>query len=197
MSNSTASKVLPRVSPAGRISFPQLFEAKQINGQGDPKFGCTMIFEPNAPGLQQMRDAVQKVISTKWNGKIPANYKDPFIDGDETGRPEYKGKVIIRLSAKADKRPEIVGPMKEPIGDPARIYSGAWCRVSYNAYGWTYMGKSGVSFGLGHVQLIRDGERLDGRGTADSVFDAYEDEGAWDDEQTAIGNNAGSTFDCI
>lgn len=195
MSSTNASSAA-RVTPMGRMSFPNLFEAKQINGEGDPKFGCTMVFEPNAPGLQQMRDAVQKVINTKWNGKTPDKYKDPFIDGDETGRPEYRGKIVVRFTSKADKRPQIVGAMKEPISDPAKIYSGCWCKVSYNAYGWTFMGRSGVSFGLGHVQFCRDGERFDGRGTADSVFDNFED-GDWEDDATATGQSAASTFDCV
>lgn len=175
MSNQTNKKA-QNVTPIGRISFPELFEAKQINGQGDPKFGCTMVFEPDDPGLEKMRDAVQRVIDNKWNGKVPGNYKDPFIDGDESGRPEYAGKVVLRFSSKEKNRPQVVNAQKLPITDPAEVYSGCYCRISYSCYPWEYMGKKGVSFGLGHVQKVRDGGRFDGRGTADTVFDEIEDE---------------------
>lgn len=180
---------MSNVTPVGRISFPNLFKAEQINGQGEPKFGCTMVFEPNDPGLAAMRAAVQAKINSKWNGKVPPNYKDPFLDGDEMNRPEYAGKVIIRFSSKADKRPQVVGSMRQIITDPAEVYSGCYCRVSYGCYTWKYMGKEGVSFGLGHVQKVREGERFDGRGTADSVFDDYEG----DDDVAYEG--ASSTFD--
>lgn len=181
---------MSNTSPVGRLSFPNLFKAEQINGQGEPKFGCTLIFDPGTPGLDKMRESVQKLINSKWNGKLPNKYKDPFLDGDEMDRPEYKGKIVIRFSCKADKRPEVVGPLKQPITDPAVIYAGCYCRVSYSCYTWEYMGKEGISFGLGHVQMVRNGERFDGRGTADSVFDEIED-----DDSEYETESAEDTFD--
>lgn len=174
-------------SPVGRLSFPQLFKAEQINGAGPAKFSATLIFEPNDPGLAKMREDVQKQIDRKWNGNVPSNYKDPFLLGDSMpNRPEYAGKVIVRFSCKEDKRPQIVGPLKEPITDPAVLYSGCYVRVSYNCYTWAHSGRVGVSFGLGHVQMVRHGDRLDGRGTADSVFTEIEpdaDDDSFDESQ--------------
>lgn len=169
-------------TPVGRLSFPNLFKAEQINGEGKPKYSCTVVFEPNTPGLREMRDAVQKLIDKKWNGKLPDRYKDPFLDGDDTERPEYKGKVVVRFATEEKNKPQIVGTMREPISDPARLYSGCYVRVNCNPYTWKFGNKEGISFGLNHVQFVRDGGRWDGRGNAEDVFTDIEPDDAETDD---------------
>src|SRR6516225_8219755 len=49
--------------------------------------------------------------------------------------------------------------------------------VYITPFAWTKSGKRGVSFGLNHLQIVKDGTRIDGRISADKAFDAIENEG--------------------
>ena len=157
-------------TPRGRVSFPSVFTATETPN-GDKKFQLTLIFDKDDPGLPKLEAEVEECMKRKW-GKKPAKYKSPFLDGDEDGKPEYKGKTFIRLSSKADRRPGVVDQDREPIeASDGSFYSGCYARASYNLYGWEYMGKHGVSFGLKNVQKMADGEPLDGRTKPEDDFD--------------------------
>jgi hypothetical protein len=159
------------VTPIGRASFPQLFEAAQVNGEGPEKYNLTLIIEPDAPGLKELEDQVADYIKVKFP-KLPKDLKTPILIGDDLDRPEYAGKIVLRLSCRADKhKPKVIDAMKNPITDPALFYSGCNCRATFTLYSWTYMGKSGVSIGLVDVQKVSENERLDGRPTTDSFGD--------------------------
>lgn len=52
------------------------------------------------------------------------------------------------------------------------FYPGAIVRAHLSAFSYDTDGNKGVSFGLNHVQKLAEGERIDGRQSADEVFDA-------------------------
>ena len=54
------------------------------------------------------------------------------------------------------------------------VYSGCFCNVSVNLYPFNANGNRGVAAGLGNIQFVKDGDRLSGRASADSDFDALE-----------------------
>ena len=56
------------------------------------------------------------------------------------------------------------------------VYSGCYCNVSVNFYPFNANGNKGVAAGLSNIQFIRDGERLSGRASAASEFEAMDDE---------------------
>jgi hypothetical protein len=60
------------------------------------------------------------------------------------------------------------------------VYSGCYARVSINFYGFNVSGNKGIACGLGNVQKVDDGERLDGCSTAEEDFD-YEEVDTEDD----------------
>lgn len=175
------------MTPNFRVSFPVLDKAAQILDSGDPKFSLTMIFDTveiaKDPAQQKLWDAMVASVDSAAKekfGEMPKVFKKPFLKGDEqvsqkTGEPYdgYAGCVILRTTAGLKSRPALVGPDKSGI-DAAEIYSGCYARAKVRPYGWDFA-KKGVSFGLGNVQKVRDGEALGGGGTsAEDDFDAIE-----------------------
>lgn len=55
------------------------------------------------------------------------------------------------------------------------VYAGARARGLLSVYAYDVSGNKGVSFGLSGVQVVGDGERLDGRADAADMFEADED----------------------
>ncbi len=56
------------------------------------------------------------------------------------------------------------------------VYSGCYCNVSVNFYPFNANGNRGVAAGLSNIQFVKDGERLSGRASEESEFDALETE---------------------
>ena len=165
---------MAKITPVGRVSFPELFEPTQFKGQGDFKFRVTLIFEPNAPGLEQLRKDVLENAKAKWPAGIPKNWQDPFIDGDSLDKPECAGKVVVRFTANDDRPPGILNADKSPITkESGLLYSGCYARLSYNCFSYDH-GKVGTSCGMNNVQKTGDGDALDGRTMAEDDFDAVE-----------------------
>ena len=112
--------------------------------------------------------------SKKWGGKIPPNLKQPLRDGD-IERPDdeaYAGHYYFNATSK--DAPQIVDRQVQPILDPMECGSGDYCNVSVNFYGFAASGNKGIAAGLQNIQLVRHGERLSGKPTATSDFEALE-----------------------
>ena len=44
-----------------RLAFPALFEAKTVNGEGDPRFSAVFLMDPKHPQLEEIRKALKQV----------------------------------------------------------------------------------------------------------------------------------------
>ena len=49
-----------------RLAFPALFEAKTVNGEGDPRFSAVFLMDPKHPQLEEIRKALKQVAKEKW-----------------------------------------------------------------------------------------------------------------------------------
>lgn len=180
-SNTTsATKV---VTGKVRLSYVHLFEAYSSLPNQDAKFSCTILIPKSDKATINAIKAAQKVAleagkSTKFGGKIPANWSDTLHDGDEEAdlerNPEYAGHYYMGVSS--NTRPGIVDRNVQPILDSTEVYSGCYARVSLNAFPFNTNGNKGVSFGLNHVQKIADGDSLTGRSKAEDDFSDLGDE---------------------
>ena len=163
-----------------RISFANVWEPHSINGS-DPKYSVScLIPKTDKATLTKIHTAIEAAKEEgkgkKWGGKIPATLKLPLRDGD-IERPDdenYAGCMF--LNATSTDKPGIVDRKVQPILDPMQVYSGCYCNVSVNAYAFNTNGNRGVTFGLGNVQLLKDGERLSGKADAASDFDEVADD---------------------
>lgn len=167
-----------------RLSYAFLFEARapKDNPQGEKKFSTSILIpKSDTVTLAKIKAAQEAAIAAKWPGKRPAKIAFTLHDGDgvkeKTGEPygeECKGHYVMAIASKL--RPGIVDLNRNEIIDADGIKSGDYARVSMNAYAYDVNGNRGVSFGLGNVQLVAEGEALSSRTRAEDDFsDDFED----------------------
>lgn len=171
---------MPRlVSPEAIASYPHLFEPRPNMSTGAPEYSVSLVFEPDAD-LKSLKAAALEVAKEKFGSKTEALIKSgslrmPFRDGAD----KY-GEGYVYINTKCKAAPGIVSRFAgadgkpQKIEDPAEIYAGARIRCSLSPYAYDVSGNKGVAFGLNNVQKLRDGERIDGRLSADSEFEALE-----------------------
>lgn len=174
------------VTPEGRASYANVFEAQKNDLNGDMEYSMVAIFEPSA-NLSSMKVDAELALVQKWGAdkaKWPQNLRHPFrkckerwkmVDGKQVIPAGYENgdAVFITFKKKAKNgRPSVVDQNVQDIIEPSQFYSGCYVKVSYNAYAYDQKGNRGVSFGLNNVQKIRDGEPLGGRARASDEFTA-------------------------
>jgi hypothetical protein len=165
-------------SPECRLSFSEgLWEPTTQGGEGEPKYGCTLIFKKAEAALLQQ--AVAKVVSMKWGPKGLDDFKkglikNPIFDGTspqahskQTGElwagfgPDV---VFIRCKNNADAPPRILFRSKLVDATRDEVYSGCYGFAVLNAYSWEHpTGGRGVTFNIRLFQKLKDGESLGGR----------------------------------
>jgi hypothetical protein len=172
MSNSTTPS--KNISPVGRVSYPNVFRPRAVEEGKDPQFSLALLFDKSQKDeLAEMRAKVEAAKKEKWGDKVPKNFRTPFRDGNEKEGAEYQDKIFINLKAKENRPPQVVGPDKQPISESSGdFYPGCFARVSYTVYAYEVRGNAGVSFGLGNIQKVKDGEPFDGRRDAEDEFEA-------------------------
>ena len=162
------------------LSYPNLFNAKQIMNQGEPKFSTAILIakndKENLKKLQAAIDEAKKDDKLKGARKIDL----PLNDGDEE-KPDdkyYAGCYYINAKASENHPPKVVDRHVNPIMDQEEIYAGCICNVVVTAYAYNFNGHYGVGIGLGNVQKVKDGERIGG--SASSPEDDFDDLGGED-----------------
>lgn len=161
------------LTPIFRVAFPSVFK-KRAYGESDPKFTITMLFDKSTD-LSALKAAADAAIEEEWTAaKRPKEIRNPFLDGDEVEWDGFAGKTFVRATSLY--QPGIVDRKRQAITDEEGFYPGCWARATVNAFTYTYMKKSGVSFGLQNLQFIRDDEPFTGRTNAEEDFEALPDE---------------------
>ena len=155
------------ITPTFRVSFPSVFDAKAAPGSDKEKYSVVMLFKNNED-LTVLKDLAKRTIAEKWGGKTPKNLGTPFKDGNGKDYEGYKD--TIYLTASSQFPPGVIDEQKQPIIDRKAFYAGCYAIASVNCYGWEYMGKSGVSFGLQNIMKMSDGDSLSGGATAEQDF---------------------------
>lgn len=166
-----------------RFSYVNIFKSRSIMG-GDEKFSiCLLIRKDDKKTLDAIKEAIeaaiQEGVSSKWNGKRPANLKLPLRDGDIDREEDPACEGMMFLNANSNQKPGIVDKDLVEILDPDEVYSGCWGRASINFYPFNVNGNRGVGVGLNNIQKLSEGERLGGsRASAESDFggDDFQDE---------------------
>ena len=170
---------LTKVIVPCRLSYAHLWEPDSINGS-EPKYSVSCIIDKNdKETIAKIKKAIEVAKDEgkgKWGGKIPPNLKLPLRDGD-IDRPDdenYQEHFFVNASSK--DAPQVVDRHVQPVTDPMMVYSGCYCNVSVNFYAFNANGNRDVAAGLGNVQFVKDGDRLSGKVSAESDFDALDDE---------------------
>ena len=194
-----ASTAIPQVmtTPECILSYPHLFKPQApMEKGGKAQYSAALVFTPEAqqtPEFKAMKAVVKALLQQRWGGGITVGKKKltladalragkiqtPFkADAEEKGYPA--GSVYINVGRKEEfGAPQIVSIYPDAEGKPSlvtdqtKVYPGVIVLVTVRPYTWDYEGmKRGVSFGLGNVQIRRDGERLDSQRAARDEFEA-------------------------
>lgn len=142
------------------------------------------------PGGVKCAAKTRKEVHEFLQKKFPQSAKTAIRSGgDERPDKAGYGPGTWFANLRTDSPPGVVDLSKSKIhpseGNADEIYPGAICRATITIFaypdGRKDNGGRGYSFGLGNVQKIKDGPRLDSRVAAEDDFDEEVD-AAWIDE---------------
>lgn len=185
MAKQKATKV---TTPPFIVSYPAVFEPKE-NLNGKMKYSVSMVF-PDGTDLSHMKKACKAAIVAKFGpdkSDWPKKLKLPFRDGneDKDGEGVYKDATFV--SANSNNRPGIVDKNMNEIIDEDDFYAGCTARATVNFYFFDKSGTKGIACGLNNLQFLKDGERLDGRTSAQDDFDSVDNDVDEDDDDDILG----------
>jgi len=175
-----------------RLSFPQLFEAKQYvsNGVpgGKPRFSATFMIEPGDANFKAINAAIDNAakgkFKDKWEKKLAGlrgnSNKFCFVDGDTKDDERAEGKWILTSHRNEDQgRPGVYDKNRAPLtAADGKPYAG--CYVNAMVEIWAQEGENaGIRCKLLAVQFAGDGEAFGGgRKPKAEDFEVLEDEEA-------------------
>lgn len=179
MTNQNATNSTTVTTGEVRLSFVHLFQPHANQPGQEPKYSTTILIpKTDAATMQRVHAAinaaVEKGVAGIWSGARPPQPKTPLWDGDgvrqngEPFGPECKGHWVLTASSKQQQ--QVVDAQMGPVIDQTRVYSGVYGRVNINFFPFSNSGNRGIGAGLGPVQILRDGEPLGGRISAEQAF---------------------------
>ena len=159
-----------------RLSYPHLFQARAVQAGDDPKFGAAFLIPKNNPAVPAIFAAIEAEKGAKWGSSIPPTVKSTLYDGDTD--PKYNidavnhGHYILNASSGQDQPPVLVDTSRQKVINPATFYAGCYVNTDIGFYAYDKGVSKGIAAGLNGVQFAADGERIDGRPTAEDMFGA-------------------------
>lgn len=156
-----------------RLTFPALFVAKQVQGQGEAKFSAGFLIPRDHPQLKELEAAMVAAATEKWGAKagdtlkaLKAADKLCVHDGDSKSDYDgYAGQYFINASNKI--RPLVIDGNRNPIEQSSGIiYSGCYVNVKLELWAQDNNFGKRVNASLLGVQFAKDGERLAGGSVA-------------------------------
>lgn len=192
MAKATTNKETKVVTGPVRLSYAHVFQPYAVRVDDEPKYSVVLMIpkgdKKTMRALRAAEKAAAEAGAAKFGGKVPKNLASVIHDGDEEAdletNPEYEGHYYMSVSSKT--RPGLFDKDVDPITDSEEIYSGCYCRASINAFAYNSHGNKGVSFGLNHLQKIKDGDFLGGRSKGEDDFDAWDEDDDEDDEDDGL-----------
>jgi hypothetical protein len=169
-----------------RLSFPDLFEATTVNGQGKPSFRAQLLVPETGgdakasvdggatwgPAKQVIEQAIAATAKDKWAAKAPqiiaANEGIPqkhcFIDGRKRSYEGYEGNWALSASRPEEKgRPLVFDQQKNPlVAADGKPYAGCYVNASVEFWAQDNQHGKAVRCSLNGVQFARDGDAFAG-----------------------------------
>ena len=166
-----------------RFSYVHAWEPVAIEGS-TPKYSVSLLIpKDDIRTIERIKAAIKVAYEAGEsklrgaNGKVPPleAIKKPLRDGDiERDDEAYKDHYF--LNANSTTQPGIVDGSCQPILDRNELYSGCYGRASITFYAYSNNGSKGIACGLNHIQVLRKGEPLGGRSSAEADFATDDDE---------------------
>jgi Protein of unknown function (DUF2815) len=167
------------LTPYATLSFPTLFTPKPRAEGGEPVYSCALLFDGAAQKSKEykaMQDACVAAFKEKFPGASMNGATFPFRDAGEKA-DKYQGYEpgVMYINPWTKNKPGIVDARLQDVLMPDEVYAGQLVRAQIAPFAWINSGKKGVSFGLNHIQIVANRERIDGRVAANKAFSAIED----------------------
>ena len=190
MSKTARDIVIP-----GRLSYPALFQPRQVAQDSDKKnYQATILIpktDTNTVAIIQaaIQAAVdQGVAGGKFKQPIDPNQTKypPLRDGDtmnSNGEPrgaEFAGHWFLSSKAPENRKPFVVDANVQPVIQESDVYAGCYVNAALQFFPYSHAtGGKGISVSLQGIQKARDGEPLGGGIVeASDVFSALPGAGA-------------------
>lgn len=158
-----------------RLSFPQLFEAKTVNGEGKPAFSAAFLIEPKDPQVTAINAAIDAVAKEKWGVKAEANLKvmrtaDKVCLHSGDLKANYDGfEGMLYVSARNALRPLVIDADKSMLTEQdGKPYAGCYVNASIELWAQDNSYGKRVNATLMGVQFYKDGESFTSGGVADT-----------------------------
>lgn len=161
------------LTPKAILSYPHLYEPVAAEDGGEAKYSCCLVFEPGTD-LSELEKAAMEVGRAKWGDKLEGYLKTKKvrwpIRNDEN---EKYGEGYRFVNVRSATRPTVVDGSLRVIDESrsSEVYPGCVVVASVSAFAYEGKTNTGISFGLGNIQKVSDGKRLDGRKDAADEFE--------------------------
>ena len=152
-----------------RLAFPQLWEAKQVNGEGKPAFSASFLLSQDDKQVDEINEAIDKCAQEKWAtkyktilGAMRGADKVCLHNGDNKADMDgYAGNFY--LSARSYTKVLVCDRDGSQLDETAgRLYGG--CYVDASVEFWAQDNQFGkrINASLRWVQFRRDGDAFAG-----------------------------------
>lgn len=173
-----------------RLSFPDIWEAVQYQGQGPFNFRASFLMAPNSKSKKEVDAAIKQVATEKWAAKagaiLPGILANPqkccFIDGNLKEYNGYAGNWALTATRSQESgRPRLVDRNKNIDLTPSdgKLYAGCYVNATVEIWAQDNSYGKAIRATLVNIQFVKDGESFGGAApaTADDLDDlGYEDE---------------------
>jgi hypothetical protein len=155
-----------------RISFPALFEAKAINGEGEPRFSAAFVIVPGSENAKLLAQTMEAVAKEKWGAKSAGilaelknkgrvAYKESPLSKDGEVYDGFEGMYVLNASnvARVPVIDKDTTPLTPADGKP---YGGCYVDASVEIWPQDNSWGKRINAKLRWVQFRRDGDAFSG-----------------------------------
>ena len=177
-----------------RLAFPQLWEAKTVNGEGTPGFSATFLLPLDHPQMNVLQKTIEAVAEEKWGDKAPAILKqlraqDKALCHNGDLKTQYDGFEGTRyINARNTTRPLVIDRDKTPlISADGRPYAGCYVNALIDVWAQDNNYGKRINASLQGIQFFADGDAFSGGGIAsEDDFDSCADLSAAAEEESLV-----------
>lgn len=171
-----------------RLSFPDLFEAVQFEGQGPFNYRAAFLVEPGSANDKAITAAMGEVAKEKWAAKAGAiltaakasPQKCCYISGDLKEYDGYAGNMVLSSSRQQEKgRPGVYDRDKSPLSvEDGKPYAGCYVNATVELWAQDNSYGKAIRCTLVAVQFAKDGDAFSaGSKPSEDEFDDLSAEG--------------------
>ena len=164
----------PKEDQSGRLKY-----SAQLLIPKDTPEGQALVAEINLAVERAVKQGIEKGKFTAALAKS-AKFKRPLRDGDEYYEEKPEGvREACRghwfLNASNTQPVGVVGRDAKPLMNADEFYSGCYGHADVHFFAFNSNGNAGIGCSLNNVMKRAEGERLDGKQSAEAAFAQYAD----------------------